>query len=176
MSDTPHRILAQFATHDEFVAALRRLREEKYTHLEIYTPFPSDEVDELTPGPKTPIGWLMLAGGLLGGGGAYFMEWYAAHDYAYNVGGRPLHSWPSFIPVTFELTVLLSALTGFFSLLWLARLPRLDHPVFSSPHFARASQDRFFVAIRTSDPRLTSVGVEPLLRELGAVSVEEVEA
>jgi hypothetical protein len=170
----PHRVLAEYAEHATFVQALRTLRDEGYTHVEVYTPFPSDEIDELLPGRPTPIGWFMLIGGMLGGGGAFFMEWYAARDYAYNVGGRPLNSWPSFIPVTFECTVLLSALVGFFGLMWLTRLPRLDHPVFSAPPFRRASQDRFFVAIRTDDPRLTSIGVEQLLRDTGAISIEEV--
>ena len=174
MSDRTHRILAQFETHEQLVHALRQLRDEGYTHVEVYTPFPSDEIDELLPGRKTPMGWLMLAGGLAGGTGAYFMEWYAAHDYAYNAGGRPLHSWPSFIPITFEMTVLTSALVGFFGLWWLCRLPRLDHPVFSSPYFQRASQDRFFIVVRTDDPRLTSVGITKLLRDSGALSLEEV--
>jgi hypothetical protein len=168
------RMLAEFAGHDRLVGALRRLRAECYSHLEVYTPFPSEEIDELLPGKPTPIGWLMLAGGLAGGGGAYFMQWFAAHDYAYNVGGRPVHSWPSFVPVTFELTVLAAALTGLVALLWLARLPRLDHPVFTVPEFVRASQDRFFIALRMDDPRLTRTGLDRLLRECGAVSIQEV--
>lgn len=176
MSEQPHRILAEFAEHDQLVAALRSLRDEGYTHVETYTPFPSDEIDEALPGKRTPIGWIMLGGGICGGSGAYFLEWYAAHDYAYNVGGRPLNSWPSFIPVVFELTVLTTALVGFFALFLLTRLPRLHHAVFNSPRFRRASQDRFFVAVRTDDPRLTSVGVEDLLRRHGAVTIEEVVA
>ncbi|HVS50827.1 MAG TPA: DUF3341 domain-containing protein [Opitutaceae bacterium] len=174
MNVSPRRILAEFAAHEALVGALRRLRDERYSHLEVYTPFPSDAIDELLPGKSTRIGWLMLAGGIVGGSGAYFLQWFAARDYAYNAGGRPLHSWPAFVPVTFELTVLTAALVGFASLLWLARLPRLDHPVFDAPEFRRASQDRFFLAVRTDDPRLTSVGVEPLLRECGAVSIQEV--
>ena len=173
MSDAK-RILAEFGTHASLVNALRHLREAGYTHLEVYTPFPSEEIEEHLPGKPTPMGWIMLAGGVLGGGGAYFMEWFAAHDYAYNVGGRPLHSWPSFIPITFELTVLTAALAGFFGLFFLCRLPRLDHPVYSAPTFRRVTQDRFFIALRTDDPRLTSVGVEHRFRELGALSIEEV--
>ncbi len=168
------RILAEFDSHERLIATLERLRAEGYSHFEVYSPFPSEEIDALLPGAPTPIGWFMLAGGIFGGGGAYFMEWYAAHDYAYNVGGRPLHSWPAFVPVTFEATVLLAALAGFFGLWWLCRLPRLHHAVFHAPPFRRASQDRFFIAVRTDDPRLTSVGVEKLLREHGAVSIEEV--
>jgi hypothetical protein len=171
----PRRILAEFAGHDRLVLALRRLRAERCSRLEVYTPFPSQDVDELLPGRPTPIGWLMLAGGIAGGVGAYSMQWFAAHDYAYNVGGRPLHSWPAFVPVTFELTVLAAALTGFVALLWFTRLPRLDHPVFAVPEFVRASQDRFFLAVRTDDPRLTNVGIDRLLRDCGAISIREIE-
>jgi hypothetical protein len=168
------RILAEYPNHDRLVAALRRLRDDGYTRFEVYSPFPSEEIDELLPGRATPIGWLMLVGGLAGGSGAYFMEWYAAHDFAYNVGGRPLHSWPAFVPVTFELTVLTAALTGLVSLLFLTRLPRLAHPVFNAAPFRRASADRFFVAVHRDDPRLTDTGIDKLLRETGALSVEEV--
>jgi hypothetical protein len=174
MNATARRTVAEFATHDALVRAMRRLRAERYSRLEVYTPFPSEEIDALLPGKPTPIGWLMLAGGLAGGSGAYFMQWFAARDYAYNAGGRPLHSWPAFVPVTFELTVLTAALVGFASLLWLARLPRLDHPLFAAPEFRRASQDRFFIAVHADDPRLTSRGVETLLRDCGAVSIQEV--
>lgn len=170
------RLLVEFATHDDLVRALRRFRDEGYSHVEVYTPFPSEEIDELLPGPPTPIGWLMFAGGVIGGGGAYFMEWYAAHDFPYHVGGRPLTSWPSFIPVTFELTVLLAAITGLVSLLALARLPRLHHPVFDSAAFDRASQDRFFLAVLTDDPRYTAVGTHQLLDETRPESVQEVDA
>ncbi|HTL66056.1 MAG TPA: DUF3341 domain-containing protein [Lacunisphaera sp.] len=167
-------LLAGFAEHDQLVRALRRLRELGCTRLEVYAPFPSREVDELLPGRPTPAGWLMLAGGMLGGSGAYFLQWYAAHDYAYNVGGRPLHSWPSFVPVTFELTVLCAALTGLVALLVLTRLPRLDHPVFAEPAFVRASQDRFFLAVHTADPHLAAIDVADLLRGFGAERIEEV--
>jgi hypothetical protein len=169
------RILVEYAEHEQLLLALRRLRTEDYSQLEVYTPFPSDEIDELVPGKPTPIGWLMLAGGMIGGSGAYFMQWYAAHDYAYNVGGRPLHSWPSFIPVTFELTVLCAALTGLLSLLWLAGLPRLDHAVFNHADFRRASQDRFFVAVLIDDPRVTRFEIKKLLHETDPVSIEEVD-
>jgi hypothetical protein len=168
------RVLAEFAAHDQLVRALRRLREEHYSHLDVYSPFPSEAIDELLPGNPTPVGWAMLAGGIAGGSGAYFMQWFAARDFPYNAGGRPLDSWPAFVPVTFELTVLTAALTGLVALLWLARLPRLDHPVFEARGFERASRDRFFIAVRTDDPRLTQVGLNRLLRECNAISVQEV--
>ncbi|HVU33804.1 MAG TPA: DUF3341 domain-containing protein [Opitutaceae bacterium] len=170
----PSRIVFEYAAHDDLVGALRRVRAEGYSHVEVYTPFPSDEIDEELPGPPTPVGAVMLLGGVIGGCGAYFMEWYAAHDYPYNSGGRPLNSWPAFIPVTFELTVLCSAIFGLLGLLWLCRLPRLDHPLFSLPQFIRASQDRFFLAIRTDDPRFTPLGLERLLEDSHPLSKQEV--
>lgn len=174
--NAPRRIVAEFGEHRAFVSALRRLREEGYTQLEVYTPFPSEAVDEPIPAPPTPIGWIVLGGGILGGSGAYFMEWYAARDYAYNVGGRPLHSWPAFVPVTFELTVLTAALVGLAALLCLTRLPRLDHPMFALPQFVRASRDRFFVAVWTDDPRFVMSGLDRLLRESHALAITEVDA
>jgi hypothetical protein len=176
MTTPVRRIVAEYASLERAVAALRRLRAEGYTHLEAYTPFPSDEVDALLPGRPSPIGWWMLAGAVTGGGGAYFLQWYAAQDYAYNVGGRPLHSWPAFIPITFECTVLVAALTGLAALAGMTRLPRLDHPLFAIPAFRRATQDRFFVALRTDDPRHTAVGLARLFEETRPVSVTEVDA
>jgi hypothetical protein len=168
-------IALEFASAEALVATLRRLRDEGYSRIEVYQPYASEEIDALLPGPPSPVGWIMLGAGVIGGGGAYFLQWYAARDYPLNVGGRPLHSWPAFVPVTFELTVLSAAIAGVLALLWLARLPRLDHAMFADPRFARASQDRFFLRIHVDDPRYTAVGMEKLLRESDALSVEEVE-
>lgn len=168
---TPRRIVAEFEDNEELVQGLRLLRRAGYSRLETYTPFPTDEVDELVPGKGTRIGWMMFAGGLLGGSGAYFMEWYGAHNFPYRVGGRPLTSWPAFIPITFELTVLSAALTGLVAFLLLCGLPRLDNPLFQVPHFERASQDRFFVAVFVDDE---ACAPEALLMGCGALLVTEV--
>jgi hypothetical protein len=168
-------IVAEYDRHERLVAVLRRLRNDGYSQFEVYSPFPSDEVDALLPAPPTPMGWIMLAAGIGGAIGAYFLQWYAARDYPYNSGGRPLDSWPAFVPVTFELTVLTAALVGLAALLWLTRLPRLDHPMFALPRFSRASQDRFFVAIHSTDPRFTMAGLEKLLRDSQPLAIEEVE-
>jgi hypothetical protein len=171
---TARTIALEFAAAEALVATLRRLKDEGYSRIEVYQPYASEEIDALLPGPPSPVGWIMLVAGVLGGGGAYFLQWYAARDYPLNVGGRPLHSWPSFVPVTFELTVLSAAVIGVLALLWLVRLPRLDHAMFADPRFARASQDRFFLRISTSDPCYTAAGMEKLLRESGALSIGEV--
>lgn len=168
-------IVAGFVEHEQLVRALQRLRDAGCTDFEVFTPFPSERVDELLPGKPTPIGWIMLAGGIAGGSGAYFMQWFAAHDYAYNVGGRPIHSWPAFVPATFELTVLAAAVAGVIALLCLARLPRLDHPVFEAPEFLRASQDRFFIALRADDSHFGKAGPAKFLRDCSAESITEVE-
>lgn len=168
-----HGLLAMYPTATVLADALRRLRAAGYTQFDVYLPYPDEEIDELLPAKPTPLGWIMLAAGLTGGAGAYFMQWYAAHDYPLNIGGRPLHSWPSFVPITFELTVLTASFFGALALFALARLPRLDHPLYQSPHFLRASQDRFFVCVRASEPRYTDLKKRGLLLD-GAENVEEV--
>jgi hypothetical protein len=131
-------------------------------------------MDEELPGRPTPMARIVLTGALLGAGGGYFMQWFATRDYAFNVGGRPLHSWPAFVPITFELAVLTAALVGVAGLLWLARLPRLDHPLFHVPEFSRASQDRYFLTIQASDPHFQLAQVHNLLASLHPEKITEV--
>lgn len=164
--------MAQYAEPEAVKAVLKALRAGGFTRFQIYAPFPHEELIELLPG-KTRIHWVMLAAALLGCAGAYFLQWYAVWDYPLNVGGRPIHSWPSFVPVTFELTVLTTALIGVCTLFWFTRLPRLDHPTFNDPRFIRASQDRFFICVRADDPHATRDDVLALLAN-GAESVREV--
>jgi len=171
-----HGLTAGFVTPDDFLRALRALREAGYARIEVNVPFAVEGMDELLPGPPTPIARVVLAAGVVGGSGAYFLQWYAARDYAINVGGRPLHSWPAFVPVTFELTVLTAAVVGVGALLWLCGLPRLDWPQFQLAGFARATQDRFFVTVRADDPRFVAATVRAWFERLGAESIEEVPA
>jgi len=171
----PPGLLAEFAAPEVFAAAVRRARSAGYTRLEAYMPFAVEGVaDEIVRGRRSPIAAAMLVGGIMSGLSAYGMEYYATHIYPLNVGGRPLHSWPAFVPITFELTVLGSALTGVFALLWLAGFPRLEHAVFSDARFDRASQDRFFLCIRGDDPLRAGAAARDLLLAAGAESVEEV--
>ena len=118
---------------------------------------------------------LVLLAGILGGCSAYFMEWFAnVVSYPLNIGGRPLHSWPAFIPITFELTVLGASLTAFFFSLGLSGLPRPYHPMFNLPEFERASQDRFFLCIETADPQFDGQRTRSFLESLDPLIVKEV--
>ncbi len=144
-------IMAAFATEEAFLSALASVRRDGHRNVETFTPYCVEGEEGTVPRPRSPVAVVMLIAGIVGGIGAYFMQWYATRDYWLNVGGRPVYSWPAFIPVTFELTVLSAALAGAASMLYLAGLPRLDHPVFSDPRFQRASQDRFFICIRAGE-------------------------
>ncbi|HZP60268.1 MAG TPA: DUF3341 domain-containing protein [Opitutaceae bacterium] len=176
MSEEIHGLAAAFTGPEELLTALRRVRRAGYTRVEAYTPFPLEELEELLPGRPSPIPWIMFAAGVIGASGGYFMEWYAAHDYPINVGGRPLHSWPAFVPVTFELMVLTAALVGVMAFFCIARFPRLHHPMFSAAHFSRASQDRFFLCIRAGDPQFDPAATRAFLRDLQPATIEEVPA
>lgn len=174
MSREPYGIMAAYASEGAYLAALRVVGQAGFRRVETFTPYDVEAEEVVLSRRPTPMGWIMLVAGALGGGGAFFMQWYAARDYRLDVGGRPVDSWPSFVPVTFELTVLSAALTGVAALLWLSRLPRLDHPVFSDRRFRRASQDRFFVCLRADEPRYSEQVARAALQQAHPESIEEV--
>lgn len=176
MSANAPGLLAGFETPEAFLAALRRLHADGYRRLEAFTPYPVDGADDYTPGRETPIAWIMGAAALLGGGGAFALQYWATHAYPLDVGGRPLTSWPEFIPITFELTILCAALAGVAGLFILCGLPRLHHPVFHAASFLRASQDAFFVRVRGDDPKFDERRTRALLDDAGARWLEEVPA
>ena len=177
MSGEPpiYGLLAEFETPEALVAGVGRARQEGYTKLEAYSPFPIDELSEPEGRHRTLIPAIVLLGGCLGGLGGFLMQYYAAViGYPFNVGGRPLNSWPSFIPVTFELTVLTAALFGLVGMLALNGLPMPYHPLFNVPQFARASRDRFFLCIEAADPKFDSVATREFLVGLEPLDVAEV--
>ena len=172
--DWVYGLAAEFATGAELMHAAEEAYAQGYRQMDGYTPFPIEGLAKAL-GKSNRIPLLVLLAGILGGCSAYFMEWFAnVISYPLNVGGRPLHSWPSFIPITFELTVLGAALTAFFFSLGLSGLPKPYHPMFNLPEFERASQDRFFLCIETADPRYDEAGTRAFLEGLRPLMVKEV--
>lgn len=167
-------LLAEFGDGEALLRAIRRAREEGYTKMEAYTPLPMHEVwHELGHESRLPL--LVLCGGILGAVTGFGMQYYAAViHYPINVGGRPLNSWPSFIIVTFEMTILFAALTAVFGMLLLNGLPRPHHPVFDVPQFELASRNRFFLLILAHDPRFELQRAQSFLATLAPLSLAEV--
>ena len=175
MTNALYGLLAEFSTPEELVAGVEAARADGYVHLDAFSPLPIPGLAAAIGRKRSILPLAFLLGGLAGGIGGYFMEYYSmAIDYPLNVGGRPFHSWPSFIPVTFELTVLISALTGFVSLLFAMRLPKLHHPVFNAPEFERASRDRFVLCIESIDPQFSLEATRGFLQQLHPLQVVEV--
>src|SRR5260221_9387652 len=136
--------MAEFEEHDQLLEATRKAYAEGYRRMDAYSPFPIEGLAEALGDEFTSVPLFTLAGGIIGGLGGYFMEWYSmARLYPLNVGGRPHNSWPHFIPVTFELTILVASVSAFVAVFVLNKLPNPHHPVFNVPEFERASIDRF---------------------------------
>lgn len=152
MSRQCYGLMAEFGSADALLSAVHAAREAGYRRLETYTPFAVEGLAEALDLPRSRIPLITLIGGIVGGAGAFFLQWYSAViDYPINSGGRPFNSWPMFIPATFELAVLGAALAAFLGMLALNGLPRLRHPVFDTPDFDLASRNRFFLCIRGDD-------------------------
>jgi hypothetical protein len=172
---TLYGLMAEFETPAALVHAAERARLEGYRDMDAYSPIPIEELSEALGLRRTRLPMLVLAGGILGGLAGYSLEyWSQAIAYPLNVGGRPLHSWPHFIPVTFETTVLGAALSAFVGMWARNGLPMPYHPVFNVPAFARASRDRFFLVIETADRRFDRQGTARFLESLHPVGVSEV--
>jgi len=168
-------LLAEFDGPESLLAAAEKTNDAGYHSTDAFTPFPVHGMAEALGHPKTLVPRLVLIGGIIGGLSAYFMEWDAnVISYPINIGGRPLNSWPAFIPITFELTVLGAALTAFFFSLGLSGLPRPYHPIFNVPEFERASQDRFFLCIEATDRVFHSDRTREFLQSLHPLAIAEV--
>lgn len=168
-------LMAEFAEHDRLVEAAKRAYAAGYREMDAYSPFPVEGLAEALGHEDSPVPLFTLLGGMAGGLGGYFMEWYSmARLYPLNVGGRPHNSWPNFIPVTFELTILIASISALVSMLVLNRLPRPHHPVFNVPEFQRASIDRFFLCLETEDPKFERTGAWRFLESLHPVKISEV--
>src|SRR4030095_15993464 len=172
---TLYGLMAEFDTPTGLVHAAEQARLAGYCAMDAYSPIPIEELSDALGLPRTRLPILVFLGGLLGGLGGYRLA-YLPQGIAYqmNIGGRPYNSWPHFIPVTFETTVLGAALTAFVGMWALNKLPQPYHPVFNVPAFVRASTDRFFLCIEAGDPRFDLDATRRFLEGLHPVGVSEV--
>jgi hypothetical protein len=170
-------LLAEFAHADTLLDAVRRARAQGFSRLEAYSPFSVDGLDEAIGPASNHVPLITLIGGVVGAAVGYFVQWYSATiNYPINVGGRPLDSWPAFMPITFEVSVLCAAFAALGGMLIHNGLPRLMHPLFNIADFKRASCDRFFLCIRSEDPQFDPGATAQFLHSLDALAVQEVPA
>jgi len=153
-SSAIYGLMAEFEDATSLVAATRRAHEQGYRRMDAYSPFPIEELHEALGAHHTRLPLIVLLGGLFGCIGGYALEyWSSVIAYPLNIGGKPFHSWPAFIPVTFECTILGATLSAVLGMLALNGLPQPYHPVFNVPRFALASRNRFFLCIESKDPK-----------------------
>jgi len=169
-------VIAEFESPGDLVHAARKTYEAGYRRINGYSPYPIEELSEAIGFTHTRLPLIVFIGGLIGAIGGFFMQyWMEVIDYPLNVGGKPYNSWPAFIPITFETTVLCAAFSAVLGMLILNRLPQPYHPVFNAPNFALATRDRFFLAVEANDPKFDHAAVFELLKSLNAIEVSDVE-
>ena len=167
--DALYGLLAEFEEGELLLAAARQAYTAGYRKMNGYTPFPVHGLSQALGQKPARVPLITLIGGIVGGSAGYFMLYYASViSYPINVGGRPLHSWPAFIPITFEMTVLGAAFAAFFGMLALNGLPHPYHPLFNVPAFSLASRNRFFLCIQTGDPLFDLKQTRTFLESQGA--------
>lgn len=169
-------LMASFADGDALIAAAEKAREAGYVKMDGYSPFPVEGLDEAMGVKPTKLPLIVLLVAIAGGLGGFLMQaWMEGIDYPKNVGGRPLISWPAFIPATFEMTILLGSFAAVIGMLALNGLPMPYHPVFNVNQFRTASRDGFFLCIEADDPKFDLEGTKRFLETLSPLGVYEVE-
>jgi len=168
-------LIAEYDRDTTLVEAAKHAKDAGYRRMDAFLPFPIEGLEDALDNHERRLQWLIFGAGLTGAASGYGLQyWVNLYAYPLNIGGRSLHSWPAFIPITFECTILFAGLTAVFGMLALNRLPRLYHPVFNHPRFAHASQDRFFLCIEATDSKFNREGTRSFLESTGAVAVSEV--
>jgi hypothetical protein len=176
MKRTPiYGLLAEFDTPSDLVAAGERTRDAGYKKIDAFSPFPVEGLAEAIGFHHDLVPLVTLIGGIVGGASGYLMQyWMAAVNYPLNIGGKPPHSWPAFIVITFEMTILFAGISAVLGMLALNGLPMPYHPVFNVPRFAFATKDRFFLIVFSSDKKYDPVGTRQFLESLNPRSIAEV--
>jgi hypothetical protein len=169
-------LIGEFVRSQDIEAAARGLIAAGYRKLDAFSPTPIDALDEIiAPQPRIGLVLTMFVGGIAGALVSYFLQYYlAVVNYPINVGGRPLDSWPAFVPTAWEFCALFTVFAGFGAFFLVCRLPRLYHPIFNAPGFERATQDRFFLCVEATDPSFNPPRIAEILRQHGAVEIAEV--
>jgi len=170
-------LLGEFSSPKELLAAAKKVREAGYHHIDAHAPFPVEGLSQaLGLGRKHDLVPLLTLAGGVGGGltGFFFQLWVNMSAYPLNIAGRPLNSWPAFIPVTFELTVLGASTFAVFGMLALNKLPQPHHPLFNVERFKRATNDGFFLSIEAHDPKFNLAETARFLQSINAQHVTEV--
>src|SRR5581483_5143820 len=173
--DPIYGLMAEFENPADLVRAAEKTYAEGYRKIDAYSPFPIEELADAIGFHKSGVPLVVLIGGILGCVGGYMMQyWISAINYPINIGGRPLNSWPAFIVVTFEMTILFAGLAAVFGMLALNGLPMPYHPVFNVPRFVFATKDRFFLIIFSSDAKYDAMETRRFLESLAPRSISEV--
>lgn len=169
-------VLGEFADEHALLEAAGKVYRAGYRHADAFSPVPVEGLAEALGRKRSWVPPIVLCGGLGGASLGYFTMWFSATiDYPFNIGGRPFHSWPMFIPITFEMGILGAALSGVAAMFALNRLPRLHHPLFAVPGFERATVDRYFLCLEAKDKRFgNAASARRFLEGVGAVYVVDV--
>jgi len=168
-------LMAEFGTAEAVLAAAHKAREAGYRNMDAFTPLPVEGLAEAVGFERTRLPLVVLIGGLIGCASGFYLQYYGSvYSFSLNIGGKPLNSWPAFIPITFEMTVLFAALACVFGMLALNGLPTPYHPVFNVPAFALATRDKFFLCIKAKDPKFDLLATKKFLQGLGAIEVSEI--
>ncbi len=172
---TLYGILAEFKNPKELMDAARLVKDSGYRYFDTFSPFPIHGIDRAMNLSKSKLGWIVAGHGLLGLTAGFAMIYYMmVIDYPLNISGKSLFNFPAWVPVLFEITVLLAAFGAVFGMFYLNGLPRFNHPLFNSENFKKATDDGFFVCIESEDPQFEPEKVQKLLADAGATNIESI--
>ena len=176
MNKPIYGVMAEFDNPTALVAAARAAHEEGYRKLDAYSPFPIEELSDVLHLHKNRLPLIVLCGGIIGGLVGYLLQWFVTVIYyPINIAGRPLHSWPAYIVITFEMTILFAAISAVIGMIVLNKLPMPYHPAFNVERFEHASKVKFFLLVESEDPKFDRQATLDFLKGLNASEINEVE-